>query len=253
MRTALILLTLILLPEAAQAQYRETVCRLLEQYKPSQGVNYQPGVDAYGRAVVPADGHTGGGAGALPETIRVPLDVELAQRLEGAAAKGLEMEAPLGVLEIRTDGQAYVGEQDVSQQLAVLCGQPGEFTDVTTATETVLPEAPVAPVAPAGAQTESFSAGNFSFSSERAEAAQPAGVTAPQTPQVPQVNQPVQAIEVEAKNAVPPTTVPASPAPPMIDNDLEMPQEQSDLTTAPQAPATQSNVTVRREDGNYND
>jgi hypothetical protein len=54
-------------------------CRLLARHTPDPGVEYQPGIDARGRKVVPAD--LGGRLPVhVPETFIIDIDVYLADR-----------------------------------------------------------------------------------------------------------------------------------------------------------------------------
>lgn len=75
-------------------------------YRPEPGVEYQPGVDARGRPVAPAD--IGGGyAIDLPEQITIPITVDLLGPWRDNTGAGVvKGEALMGVVTIR-DGTAY--------------------------------------------------------------------------------------------------------------------------------------------------
>ena len=75
-------------PARAHEQQAEVVitradCARLVEHVPAPGVAYQPGVDAYGRAVAPADlpgGLNGGAQNLVPETLHIPIEIDLLDR-----------------------------------------------------------------------------------------------------------------------------------------------------------------------------
>jgi hypothetical protein len=81
-------------------------CGRLVRYQPSPGVAYQPGVDAHGQSVVPAD--IGGGYDIQPpETIVIPIEVLVQDRFAIPANSVLwNAQAEVGVVTVR-DGQVY--------------------------------------------------------------------------------------------------------------------------------------------------
>lgn len=104
------LVVAVLLPAASAAA--ETVrveitradCARLVEHQPAPDVEYEPGVDVRGEPVPPAD--LGSGVElALPETIRVLIEVELDERLglptDGESYQGT---VPVGVVEVLDDG-----------------------------------------------------------------------------------------------------------------------------------------------------
>lgn len=97
-------------------------CRLLGAHKPDSGVAYQPGVDVHGNPVAPAD-LNGGAAMAVSETVTVPLSVDLAERLQNSHVQGLQLEAPLGMLEIHQNGRVVYNGEDWTPQVYASCGR----------------------------------------------------------------------------------------------------------------------------------
>lgn len=79
---------------------------------PANGAAYQPGVDARGRPVVPAEG-PGGSANWLPigETLTLDLTIDLVERYGQRVPPGTSL--PLGTIELR-DGRVWFNGQPVS-------------------------------------------------------------------------------------------------------------------------------------------
>lgn len=98
----------------------EPVCQILEKHTPTSDVAYQAGVDVYGRSVVPAD--LNAAPSILPEIIKIPLTLDMAKRMN-FLVQGLDMEAPLGMLEIHPDGRVRYNDQDWSAPVMTLCGE----------------------------------------------------------------------------------------------------------------------------------
>ncbi len=99
-------------------------CDRLVVHQPSPDVAYQPGVDVNGRPVAPAD-LNGGIQIAVPETIRIPIEVDLFNRFGiPADPNQYEAEAQVGEV-IYRDGRAYFNGQplqdDTAAELAALC------------------------------------------------------------------------------------------------------------------------------------
>lgn len=95
-------------------------CRLLPEHKANASVAYQPGVDVHGKPVVPAD------LNAAPmdmgrQSVIVPLNIDLAKRLQGSGVQGLNLESTLGFLEIQPNGRVLYNGQDLTTQVYVLC------------------------------------------------------------------------------------------------------------------------------------
>ncbi|MHA1600237.1 MAG: hypothetical protein ACTSW2_05380 [Alphaproteobacteria bacterium] len=99
-------------------------CDRLVKHQPAPDVAYQPGVDVNGNAVAPAD-LNGGIQIAVPETIRIPIEVDLFDRF-GIPANPDQYEADAKVGEvIYQNGRAYFNGQPLQDEaaadLAELC------------------------------------------------------------------------------------------------------------------------------------
>lgn len=89
---------------AAEIMVRGDVCSGAVVHKPDASVTYQPGVDAYGRKVAPAD-LSGGSAIRIPDTITIDITVELQKRFGLPSNSALfKPEARIGTLEVDRDG-----------------------------------------------------------------------------------------------------------------------------------------------------
>ena len=80
-------------------------CRAVVAHQPAPDVAYQPGVDALGRPVAPAD--LGGTPQIrLPDPLVIPITVDLAERLNLSTAPGaLEPELQVGVVTVDRAGR----------------------------------------------------------------------------------------------------------------------------------------------------
>ena len=141
-----IVLTLLLVGFAPLVQAAETdkdaACNVLGKQGKMNNVVYQPGMDAYGNPVAPADIQPEV-TGDVINMIKVPLTQNLAQRvaaLRGIA--GLEAHAPLGMIEIHENGQVKYKGEDWTKSIKTLCGQ--SYKEVTV--DLIQPEEPVAPL-----------------------------------------------------------------------------------------------------------
>ncbi len=105
---------------AIEVTYTQTMCRILERHVPRDDVTYQGGVDVNGRAVAPAD--LGGAQGfQFPDTIKIPLSVDLAQEFGLAGFGNDALVAPLGLLEVTKDGRVLQEGRDLTERAYVLC------------------------------------------------------------------------------------------------------------------------------------
>lgn len=136
-------------------------CRVLPDHKPSHDVEYRPGVDVHGKAVVPADINAPL-SGLAGRPVVVPLTVDLAQRLQGVSRPDIGMEGTLGFLEIYPDGRVTYDGQDLTSQVHVLCGKKPPESGSSAAVEPdrqigpdIIESAPVKEIkpAPSGAAT----------------------------------------------------------------------------------------------------
>jgi hypothetical protein len=113
-----------LLPAAADIAVSRQDCDRLVKYRQPPGVEYQPGVDAHGEPVVPAD--LGGGANIqLPETIIIPIEVLIQDRFHIPANSALwSAKAEMGVVTVQGDQVLYNGQPLTDPEttaLAALC------------------------------------------------------------------------------------------------------------------------------------
>lgn len=116
-----IILCLLTLPTLAiEVTYSYQMCRLLEQHVLRDDVTYQPGVSVDGKVIVPAD-LKGGSNFRLPDTIKIPLSVDLAKEFGLVQFNGDELVAPLGVLEVTKDGRVLQDGRDLSERAYVIC------------------------------------------------------------------------------------------------------------------------------------
>jgi hypothetical protein len=101
-------------------------CDRLVQYRQAPGVEYQPGVDAHGRPVAPAD-LAGGYQIEPPETIVIPLEILLQRRFHIPANSVLwSGKAQVGLVTVRGSQVFYEGQllgDPESAALAQLCDQ----------------------------------------------------------------------------------------------------------------------------------
>lgn len=150
-----VILTAILLTISvpAYAQNDLALCRLMAQNSGVKGAAYQPGVDVNGNAVAPAD--VSAVPSIVPDVIRIPLTVDLAQRL-GKVPAGTELKTDMGMVEIHKDGRVVFNGEDWSNQAAVICGggqvvpaAPVVEEAAAPAPEAVAPAVPVVPAVPA--------------------------------------------------------------------------------------------------------
>lgn len=99
-------------------------CQYLTRYQPAPDVNFQPGVDVHGRAVAPAD--IGGGQQLkLPETIYIPIEVDIGQRYHIPANSPLwKATAEIGTVAVTGDQVTFNGQPltaDDNAALAAMC------------------------------------------------------------------------------------------------------------------------------------
>ncbi len=98
------------MPASAEVAISRRDCERLVRHEPGPDVAYQPGVDAHGGPVVPAD--VGGGAQLeLPDVIYIPIEV-LVQDKYGIPANSVlyNARAQVGVVEVRGN-QVYYEDQ----------------------------------------------------------------------------------------------------------------------------------------------
>ncbi len=89
-------------------------CARLVEHVPSADVAYQPGVDAYGRAVAPADlpgVRYSGTQFPVPEPLHIPIEIDLLDRFGIPANPELyKADIPLGEVVYRNGRVSYNGQ-----------------------------------------------------------------------------------------------------------------------------------------------
>lgn len=140
----LFIFSMVIFSMSSYADEKQAVCKILERNTAHNGAAYQAGVDAYGRAVVPADLNAAPPA-QVPNVIKVPLNINLAKRMN-LLVDGAKLDTPFGMLEIYQDGRVLYNDQEWGSSIATLCGQSHEvLTDKITEEKSMI-----------GAPTESF-------------------------------------------------------------------------------------------------
>lgn len=103
-----------------------TDCARLVAHIPAADVAYQPGVDAYGRAVAPAD-LNGGTQIPVPETLHIPIEIDLLDRFGIPAHPDLyESDIPLGEVVYRNGRLSFNGQplqNEAAAELSRRCQQ----------------------------------------------------------------------------------------------------------------------------------
>ncbi len=114
-------------PALAQENTTPPECSLLKDHVAKDNVTYQSGVDVNGNSVVPAD--LNAPVIDLPDSFVVPLTVDVATKLNNAAAMGVDGKGTLGFLEISKNGRVTYNGQDVTPQVYALCGHKPPVSD----------------------------------------------------------------------------------------------------------------------------
>ncbi|TQV79114.1 hypothetical protein [Denitrobaculum tricleocarpae] len=116
-------------PQRVTIEISDADCRLLTRHQPDADVAFQPGVDARGRPVAPADLNGGGQAGfsrlETPKRIVIPIEVDLFERFGVPANADLfKADAQVGQV-IYDDGKLFYNGQRLadgaSDELLLLC------------------------------------------------------------------------------------------------------------------------------------
>lgn len=96
------------------------LCSVRANYEAAgTGAAYQPGVDVNGKAVAPAD--TAAPVNMVPQTLRLPLTVDLAQRLNEVLPDTAKLETEVGVVEVRQDGHVIINGKDLTGPTTAMC------------------------------------------------------------------------------------------------------------------------------------
>ena len=107
-------------PATADIAVSREDCDRLVKYQEPPGVEYQPGIDAHGETVVPAD--LGGGVNIqLPQTIIIPIEQFLQDKYHIPANAALWAgKAELGVVTVQGDQVLYNGQPLTDPETAAL-------------------------------------------------------------------------------------------------------------------------------------
>lgn len=129
------LLLLLASPSFAQEE-QESFC---VTYRQPESVAYQPGVDVHGNPVVSAD--LNDKSYFMKDVVRIPLNIDLAQRFDRDWAPGTDMDAEIGIIEIYRDGRVMFNDRDVTEEAIAFCeSEETEATIIVTDTpeETII-------------------------------------------------------------------------------------------------------------------
>jgi outer membrane biosynthesis protein TonB len=173
----------------------------------NKGAAYQPGIDVRGNSVAPADV---GGATVmtLPQAIRIPLTVDIAERMNRVLPDGVKLEAVAGLIEITPDGRVMINGRDMSAPADSMCAAVAR--DKAAAMKTK--DAPAAPKKPKAAKVTTPVAPVAD--APVVEAAPAASVAAPEPVPAPErVEEPVAAPQVLEPAPEPVATPAPAPAP----------------------------------------
>lgn len=96
-----------------------TFCRLLPEYRPAQGVEYQPGVDVHGQFVAPAD--LPGQSLKQFESIEIPVEIDLIEKFGLSVPAAVELKPAAALISIHNDGRVDYNGQDISRQAHKAC------------------------------------------------------------------------------------------------------------------------------------
>lgn len=219
---------------AAPAMANPSVlCSVRDSYKGSAASvspHYQPGVDVHGKAVVPAD--VSAPAMTIPQITRIPLTVDLAQRLNDVLPTGMKLESTVGLVEIGSGGSVSINGKDLSGPADAMCATiekqkaAAMKTKDTPKRKKAVPAKPVTPVVDAPAVE----------AAPAPDVAAPEAVAAPvieppaiETPVAPPVVEPAPASApqiLEPAPAIEPAPAPeAAPATPEAQGEILSPAE----------------------------
>jgi len=133
------------------------LCSVRANYDAAAGdAAYKPGVDATGKPVVSADVSEQMTVPALKQTLRIPLDIDLAQRLNEVMPDGAKLEANVGLVEVSPDGKVVINGKDLTAPTTAMCNNIEKQKAAALKTKdapkvkkkaVVKPSEPVAPVA----------------------------------------------------------------------------------------------------------
>lgn len=152
MKILFLALLVLLIPGVAFAAPDSAVCQVLASHQPRADVIHQPDAD------VNANPNTT----VVPEIVKVPLTIDLAKRVAALEGEEVELDAPMGMVEIHQNGKVFYDGQDWTSSVMTLCGQshvvksemavtldePQLATEIGSEEEALAPAPPPEPEAP---------------------------------------------------------------------------------------------------------
>lgn len=109
-------------PVFAQSAGQNTLCDKVGAFNANvPEATYTPGVDVHGNPVKGADVNSS--SAWMPDVIKVPIVIDLAERLGTDLPEGTKLEAPIQTVEIHKDGRIMMNGQDITTQAHSLCSQ----------------------------------------------------------------------------------------------------------------------------------
>jgi len=99
----------------------QLLCQSMLMLNSIKGPDYQPGIDAYGNPVVPAEGNQP--AISAPKAIEIPITMDMAKHFGITTPNGTEMNTEVAKLSIMNDGKIMYNGQDISGKVNAFCNQ----------------------------------------------------------------------------------------------------------------------------------
>lgn len=112
-------LGLLLWTQPSYAVSEQAICRILEQQKKTAPADYVPGVDVKGQSVVPAN--VSAPIKIVPDVVKFPLTIDLAEEIQALTEYNINMDAPLGLVEVHPDGLIKYNGQDWTEETRIFC------------------------------------------------------------------------------------------------------------------------------------
>lgn len=98
------------------------LCQATQIIGSHKGAEYEPGVDAYGRPVAPADA-SAQPEYTVPDRIDIPLDISVLHTVGIVDTPTPELEANAGTVSIFKDGRVLFGNKDKTATLQAYCNK----------------------------------------------------------------------------------------------------------------------------------
>ena len=217
-KIAMMTVALAAISTPALAQNSAALCKIYAVQGDAAAVpaNYQAGVDVNGNPVVSADGGASAAVGA-PGSVRIPVTVELAQQLGAAVPAGVALDAPVGVVNIASNGAVSFNGQDITAQTAALCAQP------YVPTEALAQQGGAVKATPASAATTTTNGFDYDAAWSPAKAAAAGVIGSADVVTAPAAPAPLGVTPASAPLAAQ-TVVPAEPAEPAAPSLADEPQ-----------------------------